>query len=207
MSAPPTLLIATSNPGKRREFARLLPSGLRLVTLDEVGVEMPPEVGASFADIARVKALHAASATGLLTLADDSGLEVDALDGAPGVRSARFAGEPAEDERNRFALLLALRDVPPERRTARFRCVAVLARAGTIVAEAEGSCEGKIVETPSGTLGFGYDPIFAVANGQTLAELPPDEKDRVSHRGAAMARVVPRLLVELGLAPGKDAAP
>ena len=192
------LLLATANPGKRAEFMRLLPPDVRVITLDEVAASLPPETGTTFAENAAVKALAGANQTGLLTLADDSGLEVEALGGAPGVRSARFAGEPASDQRNRQALLEALSGVPANRRAARFVCAVALARPGQIVAEAEGRCEGAIAFSPAGRHGFGYDPIFLLPDGRTMAELAPAEKDRVSPRAVAYRGVLPAVLRELG---------
>jgi XTP/dITP diphosphohydrolase len=206
-SEPPVLFLATSNTGKRAEFARLLPPGVRVLGLDDVRVTLPPETGTTFAENAGVKALAAADQTGLLALADDSGLEVDALNGAPGVCSARFAGEPASDERNRAALLAALADVPPEHRTARFACAVAIARHGRIVARASGTCDGFIARSPSGTFGFGYDPIFVLPDGRTMAELQPSEKNRVSHRARAYRKIMPILLRELGLAASTEARP
>jgi XTP/dITP diphosphohydrolase len=195
---PATLLLATSNPGKRDEFARLLPPWVRIVTLDEMGLEPPPETGTTFAENAATKAISAATETGLLTLADDSGLEVDALGGAPGVRSARYAGEPASDERNRAALLTALESVPSADRGARFRCAVAVADRSELIATAEGTVEGRIARAPAGEFGFGYDPIFELPDGRTMAEVPPPEKNRISHRAAAYAAVLPRLRSALG---------
>lgn len=195
----PVLLLATTNAGKRREFARLLPPIVTLLSLADLPVAMPNECGTSFAATAAAKALAAADQTGLLVLADDSGLEVDALNGAPGVRSARYAGEPASDARNREALLAALAGVPSPFRAARFQCAVAVARPGTIVATAVGSCEGEIADVPSGTLGFGYDPIFRLPDGRTMAELTADEKNGISHRAAAYTAVLPWLLQELGI--------
>lgn len=203
-TAGPTLLLATSNPGKRTEFARLLPPTVRLLTLQDVQVTLPPEEGDSFEAIARTKALVAAGATGLPALADDSGLEVDALGGAPGVRSARFAGEPASDAANRAKLLRCLRDVPADRRTARFRCAVALAEPGRVVATAEGDCDGAVAFAERGTHGFGYDAIFLLPDGRTLAEVQPEEKNRISHRARAFAAILPALEAFLAspVAPG-----
>jgi XTP/dITP diphosphohydrolase len=185
------LVIATRNRGKCEEIMALL-AGLRvtLVPLDRAGpVEVPPEGGDSFQENARRKASAVAAATGRLTLADDSGLEVDALGGEPGVLSARFGGPGVRDDAERNALLLArLRGIPTERRTARFRCAVAIAEPGGRVWEAEGSCEGRIAAVPRGEHGFGYDPIFEIpALGRTLAELDPEGKNRVSHRAHALA--------------------
>lgn len=197
MSAPPTLLIATSNAGKVAEFRRLLPPDIRVIGLAEAGVTLPEETGATFSENARLKALSAARDSGLLALADDSGLEVDALGGEPGVRSARFAGEPASDERNRNLVLERLDGVNGPLRAARFTCVIVVADAQGIAVEGRGECRGIIAESARGDRGFGYDPIFELPDGRTMAELAPEEKDRTSHRGAAWREIEPALLARL----------
>jgi len=182
------LLIATRNRGKKREYARLL-EGLEveLIALDDLGVTKTiKEDGASYTENALLKARGYAAATGLLTLADDSGLEVDALDGAPGVLTARYAGEGATDEHHYLLLLEQLKDVPHEHRTARFRCVVALAWPDGRVEITEGVCEGRITREPRGEHGFGYDPVFYVPEyGCTMAELPPEIKNRISHRARA----------------------
>lgn len=184
------LLIATRNRGKKREYARLL-QGLEaeLIALHDLGVTKTiKEDGASYTENALLKARGYAAATGLLTLADDSGLEVDALDGAPGVLTARYAGEGATDEQRYSLLLEQLKDVPPEHRTARFRCVIALAWPDGRVEITEGVCEGRITREPRGEHGFGYDPVFYVPEyGCTMAELPPEIKNRISHRARAAA--------------------
>ena len=135
-----------------------------------------------------------ASFAGVATLADDSGIEVDALDGGPGPRSARFAGETATDEANLTKLIEVVRGVPPERRTARYRCVAVLVTPSGNETIAEGTVEGTLITEPRGSGGFGYDPIFVPAGEtRTMAELPPEEKDRISHRGKAFRGLVEAL--------------
>lgn len=191
------LVIATHNPGKVREFRRLFASlRLNLLSLDDCGVESEiEETGATFEANARLKAIGYAKLTGEWTLADDSGIEVDALNGAPGVRSARFSGPNQTDEdRNRF-LLDKLRGVPEARRTARYRAVLVLAgpqsSEGKDVHVTEGTCEGRIGHQPVGDGGFGYDPLFVSEQfGRTMAELTPDEKDSISHRGKAARAMV-----------------
>lgn len=184
------LLIATRNRGKKREYARLL-QGLEveLIALDDLGVTKTiKEDGASYTENALLKARGYAAATGLLTLADDSGLEVDALDGAPGVLTARYAGEGATDEHRYLLLLEQLKDVPHEHRTARFRCVIALAWPDGRVEITEGVCEGRITREPRGEHGFGYDPVFYVPEyGCTMAELSPEIKNRISHRARAAA--------------------
>lgn len=186
-----TLVIATGNRGKYSEIAALL-QGLDalLVPLDRVGlVEVPPESGESFQENARFKAEFVARAVGRLALADDSGLEVDALGGQPGVMSARFGGPGKTDaDRNRL-LLSKLEGIPPERRTARFRCVVAIADPNGLVSVVDGACEGRITLEPRGDYGFGYDPIFEVPSlGRTLAEVGSDVKNRLSHRAKAIAK-------------------
>jgi len=189
------VVVATRNKGKLREIIPLLADApllahleLELCTIDEVAPQAElREDGVTFVENALAKARQAARATGLPAIADDSGLEVDALAGAPGVYSARYAGAGADDAQNNSKLLDALRGVAPAGRTARFRCVAVfvdLARALELVRD--GSCEGEILEAPRGDDGFGYDPLFLVPTvGRTMAELPLGEKNRLSHRAAA----------------------
>jgi XTP/dITP diphosphohydrolase len=182
------LLIATHNRGKFIEYQELFAGlPLDLVTLDDVGIrEDVEENGRSFAENARLKALAYARQSRLLTLADDSGLEVDALNGEPGVYSKRYAGENVTDAgRNQF-LLGKLRDVPRGQRTARFQCAIAIARPDGEVWETSGTCEGEILFAPRGTHGFGYDPIFFFPTlGKTMAELSTEEKNRVSHRARA----------------------
>jgi len=196
------LLVATNNPGKVREFEELfvgLP--VQIVFPAQVGLTLEvDESGRTFEENARIKALAYAQASGLLTLADDSGLEVDALGGAPGVRSARYAGPAANDTDRYRKLLAALADVPPGQRSARFRCVVALAQPDGTVHTAEGICEGEIGFAPRGKHGFGYDPVFIVQGhgGQTMAELPPDVKNRISHRARAWAAARPILAHLLG---------
>jgi XTP/dITP diphosphohydrolase len=199
-----TLVVATGNRGKLEELKALLAGvAVHVRAVSEV-LREPLHVvedGATFADNAVKKALAVARATMMLTLADDSGLEVDALDGRPGVRSARFAHPRATDAENNAALLAALEargDPPePERFRARFRCVLALVDPFTLGGEpqiVEGACEGLIGMTPRGSGGFGYDPLFLVAGtGKTMAELGEDEKNRVSHRARAFAALRPLL--------------
>jgi XTP/dITP diphosphohydrolase len=185
-----TLVVATGNPGKFNEIAALL-QGLEvlLLPLDRIGpIEVPPEGGESFQENACRKARAVARAARQFALADDSGLEVDALGGQPGVLSARF-GSPQATDADRNALLLELlRGIPPEKRTARFRCVVAIAEPQGRVRVAEGICEGRIAAAARGSLGFGYDPIFEIPSlGKTFAELSPEVKNRVSHRARAIA--------------------
>ena len=194
----PRLLLASANPGKLRELRAIL-QGLpvELVGLAEAGAGEPPEVaetGATFLDNALEKARAYAAWSGLAAVADDSGLEVDALGGAPGVRSARYAGQGASDRANLDKLLAELDGVPPERRTARFRCAAVLVDVDLGEWHAEGTWEGRLLEAPRGSSGFGYDPVF-VPDGwdRTSAEVDQATKDAASHRGRAFQALRPAI--------------
>ncbi|GMU74609.1 MAG: non-canonical purine NTP pyrophosphatase [Gammaproteobacteria bacterium] len=183
------IVLATGNRGKAREFAALLGSDWEICLQSELGVKPVAETGDSFAANALIKARHAAAATGLPALADDSGLEVDALDGAPGVLSARYAGEAAGDADNLRLLLARMAAVPAGRRTARFRCVLAYVRGAEDPAPllVEGSWEGRIATSARGAAGFGYDPVFEDgASGLTAAELPAERKNALSHRGRAL---------------------
>lgn len=192
------LLAATRSGGKQREFRRILePAGVDLVFPDEVGAYEDPaedllELGETFEANARRKAEHFARRTGLPTVADDSGLEVFALGGEPGVRSRRWAGAAGTADRvdaaNNAELLRRLRGAPEHRRRARYRCVLVLLRRPEAIPETfEGSCAGRILESPAGTGGFGYDPLFWSDDlGKSFGEAAPEEKDEVSHRGRAL---------------------
>jgi XTP/dITP diphosphohydrolase len=201
------LVFATRNPGKVVELRQLLP-GLAVVGIDEAAVRLGREIpevdedADTFTGNAVKKAFEVSRTTGFPALADDSGLEVDALGGAPGVWSARYAGPGADDAANNARLLVALQGVPAERRTARFRSVLALADvAGPLrdaVITAEGACEGIVLDAPRGTGGFGYDPLFLVPElGQTFAELGVGTKGELSHRARAMAAIKPQLLAYL----------
>jgi XTP/dITP diphosphohydrolase len=183
-----TLVIATRNAHKVREMGQILGDGVCLRWLEDFpGVPEIPEEGETFEANATRKAVAVARALGLPALADDSGLEVDALGGAPGVRSARFSAEGATAAENNAKLLRLMEGVPQERRTARFRCVIAVALPGGAVRTAEGACEGRIAEAPRGTGGFGYDPLFVPEGyGETFAELGAEVKNRISHRGRAL---------------------
>lgn len=201
-----TLLIATHNKGKLREYQELLRDlPVHLVYLDEVGIhEDVPETGSTFEENAIQKATAYARLSGLLTLADDSGLEVDALGGRPGVHSARYAGPNASDEARIRKLLADLDGVPPEQRTARFRCVIAVATPEGDVITAAGTVEGVIADAPRGHHGFGYDPVFYLPDrGCTMAELPPEEKNRISHRARAAQAIKPRLREILTMDDGR----
>jgi XTP/dITP diphosphohydrolase len=195
------VVVATRNKGKLREIVPLLAGvELELRTIDELAPEAElREDGVTFVENALAKARQAARATGLPAIADDSGLEVDALAGAPGVYSARYAGSGADDAKNNAKLLEALGGVPSARRGAQFRCVAVFVdpvRGLEIVRD--GACAGEILEAPRGEDGFGYDPLFFVpAVGRTMAELPLQEKNRLSHRAAAFRALAAALAATL----------
>jgi len=185
------LLIATHNQGKKREYEALFHDPrLELLTLTELGIRARiEESGATYADNALLKARGYAALSGLLTLADDSGLEVDALAGAPGVYSARYVDEGASDEARYRYLLRNLEGVPDERRSARFRCVIALAWHTGRTEVVEGHCEGMITREPKGEHGFGYDPVFyVVERAKTMAELGEEEKNQISHRARAAAK-------------------
>ena len=204
MNDPPTLLIATSNRGKLREVRGVLGDlAILLRALDEFpAIEEPVEDKDTFAANARLKAIYYARHTGCWALADDSGLEVEVLDGAPGVRSARFAGIPRDDKANNAKLIAALRGVPAARRAARFQCAIAVANGKGVLAEASGVIEGVIVSKARGDNGFGYDPHFLVPElGKTTAELEPAVKNRISHRGRALAAIRPELERILSLSP------
>jgi XTP/dITP diphosphohydrolase len=182
------LLIATHNQHKLHEIRTIL----ALPQLEIIGMDIFPDLpeviedGDTFEANAIKKATEVAAATGLLTMADDSGLEVDALDGAPGVYSARYAGEPSNDSANNRKLLAELKDITD--RTARFRCAIALVDPGKTTQTVDGRCEGKIGFEPCGKYGFGYDPLFVPAGfTKTFAELSDSEKNSISHRGAALA--------------------
>jgi XTP/dITP diphosphohydrolase len=200
-----TILVATTNPGKVRELRALramLGTGVEWKSLaDFPGVGEVKEDGATFAENAREKACGYAGATRLWTLADDSGLVIDALGGAPGVNSARFSGGRPKgtdrkllDRRNMDKVLSLLKGVPQEKRTARFVCCLCVASPEKVLIETQGTLEGLIIDKPAGTGGFGYDPIFYVPQlGKTVAQLGEDEKNAISHRGNAIRKLRPLL--------------
>lgn len=191
------LVLASANAGKQREFAALLaPLGIELLLQSALGIDSVEETGTTFEANALLKARHAASCAGRPALADDSGLVVDALDGRPGVWSARFAGAGASDADNNAQLLAQLAGVPRERRGARFRCILALVRSSDDARPliASGSWEGSIALRPAGAGGFGYDPLFIPAGQQlTAAELPAAQKNALSHRARALAALVAQL--------------
>ena len=199
MAFPQRIAIASRNAHKLEEIARICVDWpVTWLTFGDYRGEWPDveETGATYLENAILKARAVASATGVAALADDSGIEVDALGGKPGPRSARYAGADASDERNLLALIGAIAGVPASGRTARYRCVAVLALPDGSEIHTEQACEGALISKPRGSRGFGYDPIF-VPEGwdRTMAELDPAEKDRISHRGRAL-RALRELLHE-----------
>ena len=199
----PRLLVATHSEHKLRELRQLLAlPNAELVSLDDVGVvDEPVENAATFEANAAIKAQAGLAATGMPTLADDSGLEVDALDGAPGVRTRRYAGDDATDEQNNQKLLGALEGLPAERRGAHYVCSLVLAVPGEPLITVRGECFGRIATGPRGSGGFGYDPIFEpdgeAPGGRTFGQWSAEDKNRVSHRARA-ARAMTPYLVERG---------
>ena len=191
------IVLASGNRGKLKELdALLVPLGHEVIAQSELGIDSPPETGSTFLENALLKARHAAQASGLPALADDSGLEVDALDGRPGVHSARYAGETATDIENLRKLLVELTGVATDLRTARYQCAIAFVRsaddADPIVTY--GTWEGRILTMPRGTGGFGYDPVFVPAGvDQSVAELDAAQKNQLSHRGQALQALIDRL--------------
>ncbi|HUS89634.1 MAG TPA: XTP/dITP diphosphatase [Desulfosporosinus sp.] len=190
------IILATQNQGKVRELRELLvDEEIEVLSLLDIpDWEDVEENGVTFADNAALKAREAVRRTGLIALADDSGLEVDALDGAPGVYSARYAGEPKDDERNNDKLLHLLETIPEDKRTARFRCALVMATPFGEEYLTEGAVEGRILTQRRGSDGFGYDPVFYLPEfARTMAELTLTEKNTLSHRAQAFRKVIPIL--------------
>jgi XTP/dITP diphosphohydrolase len=188
------IVLASGNQGKLREFAQLLaPLNINIVTQAELGVSEADETGLSFVENAILKARNACAQTGLPAIADDSGIEVDALLGAPGIYSSRYAGSDASDQDNIDALLTALQDVPATERSARFQCVLVYMRhaADPTPLICQGTWHGQILSEAAGDGGFGYDPVFFVAETDcSAAELSAQQKHAISHRGQAMRRFI-----------------
>lgn len=191
------IILASNNPGKVREISQLLaPLKLDVVAQAELGVAEIEETGLTFVENAILKARNTASHTGLAAIADDSGLEVDALDGAPGIHSARYAGVNGNDQANITRLLRELADVPEAQRTARFQCLMVYLRhaADPTPTICQGTWEGRVLFAPRGERGFGYDPVFFVpTHNCSAAELPPDIKNQLSHRGQALRKLLQAL--------------
>lgn len=190
------IVLATNNPKKRVELERILDGlDVELVPMGELGLPSPVEDGDTFEANALIKARAAAAATGLPALADDSGLEVDALDGEPGVHSARWAGSDGDDAANNAKLVRQLADVPEDRRSARFVAVAALVAPDGTQETVRGTMEGRVRDRPSGAGGFGYDPYFvAEGNQRSNAELSAQEKDAISHRGVAFRGIRPHVV-------------
>ncbi len=184
------IVLATGNAGKVREFAQLLAEfDAEIIPQTQLNVSNVPETGLTFVENALIKARHAAEITGLPAIADDSGIEVDALNGAPGIYSARFAGENATDVDNNQLLLQQLQATPEAERTARYHCVIVYLRHALDPTPliCHGIWEGRVLTAPQGENGFGYDPLFLIPEHQcTAAQMPPDLKNKLSHRGQAM---------------------
>lgn len=202
----PRLLLASSNTGKLAELRRLLPESVSVLGLGDVAAFTPlPESGATFEDNALIKARQAAAETGMVALADDSGLEVAALNGMPGVLSARWSGVHGDDPANNALLLAQIRDVPDERRGAGFVSAVALVDPAGRTEVAVGRWPGRIIREPRGTGGFGYDPLFvpeecdADGTGRTSAELAPAQKNEWSHRGRAMRAILPAILDVFGM--------
>jgi XTP/dITP diphosphohydrolase len=205
MALPERIALATRNAHKLRELRRICADWpVEWVSVENHDPNAFPDVeetGETYLDNAALKARAVADALGMPAMADDSGIEVDALGGKPGSRSARYAGEDASDEQNLAALIQAIRGIPAAGLTARYRCVAALAMPDGRLVHTDGTCEGTLRTRPSGSRGFGYDPIFVpVGWDRTMAELADEEKDRISHRGRAFRAL--RELVETSSHPG-----
>lgn len=197
MTSPNKIVLASGNPGKLREFQSLLSQlGFDVAPQSEFQVSNAEETGLTFVENAIIKARHACKATGLPAIADDSGIEVDALNGAPGIYSARFSGPGANDERNNEKLLESLKGLSAEKRSARYQCILVFMQheLDPTPIIAQGSWEGTIMESPAGENGFGYDPIFWVpTHGCSSAQLSKETKNAISHRAIAMAQLIEQL--------------
>jgi XTP/dITP diphosphohydrolase len=206
MGFPPRLVLATANPGKVREILEICADWPVQWVIDrEASLPRVEESGSGYLENAMIKASSAARALGIPAVADDSGIEVDALGGDPGPRSARFAGPAATDDENLSLLIERIRTVPEDRRTARYRCVTVCAWPDGDRIWGEGTCTGWLVLEPRGERGFGYDPIF-IPDGhrRTMAELNPEEKNAISHRGRALRRLRASLDLYARPAPGPN---
>lgn len=199
---PATIVVATTNPGKMAELSAMLDADVKWLSLkDFPDIPEVLEDGATFAENAQKKALGYAKATGHWTIADDSGLVIDALDGAPGIHSARFSGQPEKnsnrtliDHRNIEKVLQLMAGTPTEKRTARFICSLCLANPEKVLIQSQGALEGIITTEPTGTAGFGYDPVMFVPDkNKTVAQLTPEEKNAISHRGNAIRKLKPLL--------------
>jgi XTP/dITP diphosphohydrolase len=196
----PKLAVGSNNPGKLAELRTLLGDEAEIISIADLDLESPEETGSTFEENAQLKARFIFEQTGLPSLADDSGLEVDSLHGLPGVRSARFAGDQHNDADNRALLLEKLANVPAERRTARFVAVIAVVDCDGSMSSSRGTCEGHIALAERGTGGFGYDSLFEVADGRTMAEVDPKEKNDLSHRGQAVRMAMPGIRAALSSA-------
>lgn len=201
---PVDIVVASHNPGKLAELRTLLGSRFHIQSAGEVGADLPEETETTFRGNAALKAVAVARQTGRIAIADDSGLEVDALDGAPGVWSARYSGPDATDASNREKLLREMEGVPAGERSARFVAAIAIAFAPDDVEMAEGTVDGAITLAERGTGGFGYDSLFELPGGKTMAEIPADEKNLISHRGRAMARARAILAARLNAGYGQE---
>lgn len=188
-----TVVLASSNKGKIRDLQALLDGVATVVSGADLNIVMPEETGTTFSENALLKARAGHEQTGLTILADDSGLEVDALNGEPGVYSARYAGEDGNDEANNLKLIEAMKSVPDNARSARFRCAIAIVTADGDELTFDGSCEGTIGYEPRGYQGFGYDPLFVLPDGKTMSEHDNSFKNKISHRGEAMRKAIPEL--------------
>lgn len=188
------VVLASSNKGKLKELQEILGDSVKVVSASDMGVTMPEETETTFAGNAALKSQASFQQTGYISLADDSGLEVDALNGQPGVYSARFAGDEATDEQNNQKLLRAMSDIPEGLRSARFRSAISISMDAGEPLIFEGAVEGTIGFEEAGSNGFGYDPLFRLPNGRSFGELTSDEKNPISHRGVAMKKAIPVLL-------------
>lgn len=194
VQASKTVVLASNNKGKLLELQQLVGDEINVMSASDANIEMPEETGVTFAENATLKADASFAQSGYVSLADDSGLEVDALENRPGVYSARYSGENATDDENNEKLLGELNNVPESLRAARFRSSIAIRIDNETLLVFDGTCEGSIGFESRGTGGFGYDPLFYLPNGRTMAELPADEKNAISHRGEAMRQAVPVLL-------------
>lgn len=206
MGFPPRLVLATANPGKAREILEICADWpVEWVTGQEASLPQVEETGSGYLENATIKASAAARALRIPAVADDSGIEVDALGGGPGPRSARHAGPAATDQENLSLVIERIRLVPEELRTARYRCVAVCTWPGGDRVWAEGTCSGRLILEPRGAGGFGYDPIFVPdGHDRTMAELHPKEKNAISHRGRAFRQLRESIALYARPSPGRD---
>ena len=190
------VVVATKNKGKLKEIKQILaPMGFNVISMEEANIDMDiDETGDSFEENAMLKALAVHKLTGAIVIADDSGLETDALNGAPGIYSARYSGANASDDKNNEKLLIQLKDIPDEKRTARFVCAIAVVFDENRKFTVKGTVDGIINRAPAGENGFGYDPLFYIPQyGKTVAQLSSEEKNKISHRGKALEKMVVKL--------------